>query len=182
MYGDSKRIHHEPQTSTAVHPSHVQLSDRYSRYLHLALRATLPVIYITQQRERETHQMAETSKCCLGFHFIISPSPPPSTPTHQAVGLASLLGIPSSFRGPPLFFQGRICHFVKEWPYLHWANFIVQPGSGAGQLPGYPRGEALPGLPSEPPSSPGHNLSFWEDTWLSRGVSYPLQEALSSAC
>lgn len=61
----------------------------------------------------------------------------------------SLLGIQFSFRGAPrffslsLFYSERISHFIGVWGSHQLANFIVQMGSGTGQLPGLSRKDRL---------------------------------------
>lgn len=103
------------------------------------------------------NQKAGTSKKLpriffLTHHFIsvfpTSPSPP--TPNHQPSGLACHCWVSHSpSEGPPFFFFSSsfslffwgICHFIRACRSHQSANFIVQMGSGGGQLPGFSRKE-----------------------------------------
>lgn len=205
-------------TSKCNHPSHVHILDRY---LHSDRAA---VIYIAQQRDRIKRQRHQ--KAAKHFFFLIisflpfqplhSPSP---TPNHHPSGLACHCWVShSNFRGAPdsplrhlpslfLFLSLLLGNlpFHQSWSRSHQsANFIVQMGSGAGQLPGFSREERpWPGYAlrsAHPHPTPGPSSSsaspplcplrtrdalrvnrlFARTLGPPQGVRYPLQEPLSS--
>lgn len=179
-------------TSKRNHPSHVRVLDGY---LHSDRAA---VIYIAQHGETESkgRDIKKLPRFFFSPHHFISafptsPSSPP-TPNHQPSGLACHCWVSHSpSEGPQtpffplslsysfsLFFWG-ICHFIRACRSHQSANFIVQMGSGPGQLSGFSLARRGPGLavPCAPVSARSHSwpvLVFGlppstQDQWLSGG-------------